>query len=354
MEFEEESYFRRLIDAFAGNTTITHLDISRSSLPGSASEETIDSLEALLSRNTVLESLDISGEDSKLEAIHLGSGLNRALVGLKQNNSLRTLCVHFQKLGHRGADTLADIIRHNATLQQLYCGNNEIPLSGFTNIVNALEENTTLLVLPTMDESREEGIKQTIKEATEVQRIGSPKPEQPSSSMRTRFVSRVVSPRPRRLSNALPITLTQQDIQAAVGLLHHGWDFQVSRLQQYLDRNYRIMNGLPLEDVSPDQGYIDGMLEDIEVSAMAANVTELLEKVKTDSTPRVEKQLNFDGVTADPQDEEPSLMDEIEMALEKSPSIGSEADDLQLTLPQKVREKRDSKDNSQQRTHPSK
>jgi len=347
MEFEEESYFRRLIDAFAGNTTITHLDISRPSLPGSASEETIDSLEALLSRNIVLESLDISGEDAKLEAIHLGPGLNRALVGLKQNNSLRTLCVHFQRLGHRGADTIADIIRHNTSLQQLYCDNNEIPLSGFTNIVNALEENTTLLVLPTMDESREEGIKQTIKEATEVQGVGSPQPEQQSSSMRTRIVSRVVSPKPRRPSNALPITLTQQDIQAAVGLLHHGWDFQVSRLQQYLERNYRITNGLPLEDIIPDQGYTNDVIEDIQVSAMAANVTELLEKVKTDSTPRVEKQLNFDGATMNLPDGPPSLMDEIEMVLEKSPSIGSRADDLRLVLPKKVREKRDSKDDSQ-------
>ena len=93
VEFEREDDFRQLITAFARNTTIRHLDMSRASLPSDASEETCQALERMFSENNTLEWLDLSGEDSRLETTKLGVGINRALRGLQNNRSLRVLMI---------------------------------------------------------------------------------------------------------------------------------------------------------------------------------------------------------------------------------------------------------------------
>lgn len=93
IEFDEESDFRQMILAFAENTTIRHLDISRASLPSDASEETCQALERMFADNTTLEWLDMSGEDSRLETTKLGVGINRALQGLRRNRTLRILLI---------------------------------------------------------------------------------------------------------------------------------------------------------------------------------------------------------------------------------------------------------------------
>jgi hypothetical protein len=98
MEFEDEGAFRKLVRAMTANTTITHLDISRASLPCDASEETCHALANMFSENKTLDYLDLSGEESRLESSKLGVGINRALHGLKNNMTLRVLripCMSF-------------------------------------------------------------------------------------------------------------------------------------------------------------------------------------------------------------------------------------------------------------------
>jgi hypothetical protein len=99
IEFEEEADFRKMILAFAVNSTIRQLDISRASLPCDAPEATCQALERMFAENSTLEWLDISGEDSRLETTKLGVGINKALRGLERNSTLRVLyikCMHLQ------------------------------------------------------------------------------------------------------------------------------------------------------------------------------------------------------------------------------------------------------------------
>lgn len=91
IEFEDEGAFRKLVLAMATNTTVTHLDISKISLPCDASDETCQAMESLFARNKTIEFLDISGEESRLELAKFGVGINRALNGLKHNTTLRIL-----------------------------------------------------------------------------------------------------------------------------------------------------------------------------------------------------------------------------------------------------------------------
>jgi hypothetical protein len=93
IEFEEEADFRKMINAFAANSTIRQLDISRASLPCDAPEATCQALERMFAENTTLEWLDISGEDSRLETTKLGVGINSALKGLERNHTLRVLYI---------------------------------------------------------------------------------------------------------------------------------------------------------------------------------------------------------------------------------------------------------------------
>ncbi|KAJ4353820.1 uncharacterized protein N0V89_005550 [Didymosphaeria variabile] len=245
IEFEREEDFRQLIIAFARNNTIRHLDISRASLPSDASEETCLALERMFSDNTTLEWLDMSGEDSRLETTKLGVGINRALRGLQKNRTLRVLLIKYQKLGLQGANTLADVLKVNTTLQQLYCENNGIPLQGFTDLVNALHRNTTLLHLPSMDESRQLALKTTEDQVKQLRDdpTTAPTAHRRSPSVRQKFASRVRGQ--SKSDKTLPMGLSDQDIKAALSLVDESWERQEYRLQQYLQRNYNLANGIP-------------------------------------------------------------------------------------------------------------
>ncbi|OAG05737.1 leucine rich repeat protein-like protein [Paraphaeosphaeria sporulosa] len=289
IEFEREEDFRQLILAFAQNNTIQHLDISRASLPSDASEETCQALERMFSDNNTLEWLDMSGEDSRLETTKLGVGINRALRGLQRNRTLRVLLIKYQKLGLQGANTLADVLKINTTLEQLYCENNGIPLQGFTDLVNALHRNTTLLHLPSMDESRQLALKTTEDQVKQIRDEASsttrPSAHRRSSSVRQKFTQRV---RGRSASDkALPMGLSDQDIKAALSLVDESWERQEYRLQQYLQRNYNLANGIPTA--------LDVDDEEFERPGTATSLGRLVEKVQIERTPTAEKDVQLGG-----------------------------------------------------------
>lgn len=312
MEFADEYDFRRMILALAANTTIQQLDISRASLPCDASEETCQALEKMFSDNKSLEWLDISGEDSRLETTKLGVGVNRALRGLQHNTTLRVLHIKYQKLGFQGASTLADVLKLNTTLQYLHCENNGIALTGFTDLVNALHRNTTLLYMSSMQESRQFALKQTEDEVKQLRDDIPSHAHSKTGSVRSKLVNRMASKSTKEKSQ--PLGLSDQDIKAALNLVDESWARQEYRLQQYLQRNVNIANGVATALEVDD--------EEFERPDTASSLGRIIEKVKFESTPTAEKDLQLghpvvselDGTPlGTPLEKESSLEKEIEM-----------------------------------------
>ena len=214
-----------------------------------------------------------------------------------------------QKLGLQGASTLADVLKVNDTLEQLYCENNGIPLQGFTDLVNALHRNTTLLHLSSMHESRQLALKTTedqVKllrdEAIQTQTGG----HRRSSSVRAKFSNRVHSRSSK--DRALPMGLSDQDIKAALSLVDESWERQEYRLQQYLERNYNIANGIPTP--------MDVGDEEFERPDTATSLGKLVEKVHIDQTPTAEKEFQLAPVVTNSS--MGSLEKEIQMSFEQN------------------------------------
>jgi hypothetical protein len=79
--------------------------------------------------------------------------------------------------------------------------------------------------------------------------------------------------------------LSDQDIKAALGLVDESWARQMYRLQQYLTRNWNIKNGVPTElDVDEEQ---------FERSDTATSLGRIVDKVRLERTPTVEKELEL-------------------------------------------------------------
>ncbi|RMZ16298.1 hypothetical protein D0860_01112 [Hortaea werneckii] len=336
IEYREESFFRKMVNAVAANNTIRWLDMSQTALPGDAGEDTCRALERLLAENTTLVELDLSGEDSRLATSRFGNGINQALGGLKRNGTLQTFRIERQRLGLQGASTLADVLKVNNSLRELHCGNNDIPLQGLTDLVNSLIENHTLVYLPTMDDGRASAVKSaelTMKGMSEAEAPLSPRSPtfskqsqgNGSSTMMKRGLASVrrtaakgaaytpslpnlpsrSTPPPERKASPLSLTLpssksqrgsqspvtvstafTVQDIQTTHRLLAEQWDRQCARLGQYLDRNWCLLHDLTVQMEIEDEG--------AERPDSVGSLGKVLEQVKYDTTPRAEKPLYFE------------------------------------------------------------
>ena len=253
LEYTREQNFRDLIVALSVNKTLIYLDISRTSLPFDANEQTCRILRHMLETNDTLQELVLSGEESHLEAVTLGPGLRDALAGLEANRSLKVLRVEHQALGLPGANALASVLERNHTLSEVYCEDNGISLQSFTLLVNALKNNTSVLHLPNMDKDRAWS-RQRIDREIDGMRDNSSSATGPStkSSVRRAFSGALSSGRAfsaRGMEKAPPMLgYTEQDVQAAVASLDQRWDAQVRRLQGYLKRNYCMTHGLPLPE----------------------------------------------------------------------------------------------------------
>ena len=248
LEYKNEKNFQALVNALSRNRTLTYLDISQTSLPFDANAETCSILKDMLERNSTLEELNISGEQSHLEAVILGSGLSNALKGLAKNRRLQILRIEHQSLGLPGAGALALVLEKNETLREIYCEDNEINLQAFTVLVNAVNHNTSLLYLPNMDKDRMWSRKKVDREVDSLRETNLP-PSAKTTVKRTLGAAmaggRSISYRATDKPSA-PIGYTEQDMQAAVGSLVQKWDFEVERLQSYLRRNYCLAHGLPV------------------------------------------------------------------------------------------------------------
>ena len=340
IDYKKESLFRKMISALTVNTTIRHLDMSQTALPGDASDEACRDIEKFLAQNYTILDLDISGEESRLATSRLGPGINQALRGMCLNKTMQSLKVERQKLGLQGASTLAEVLKENNTLRELHCNHNEIPLQGLTDLVNSLVDNTALVHLPSMDDGREASFRSaelTMKVMSDSESPMAPRPyshtwsKQPElgnpgvmkrglASVRrtTRSASsytpsfpampsygrstpsldssnkassplslHLSSPRTRQSAQSpTPApAFTAQDIQTTHRLLSEQWDRQCSRLSQYLERNWCMLSGRQV-DLQPESS---------ERPESVASLGRILEQIKIDTTPRAEKEAYFDS-----------------------------------------------------------
>ncbi|KXT04875.1 hypothetical protein AC578_3468 [Pseudocercospora eumusae] len=344
IEYKEEWQFRKVITALTANRNIRFLDMSQTALPGDASDDTCKAIARLLSENSTITELDISGDDSRLATSKFGPGINEALAGLKRNKNIQVFRIEKQKLGLQGASTLAEVLRENRTLLELHCDNNEIPLHGLTDLVNALIDNTTLVYLPTMNDGRAAAFKSaeaTMKIMGETDAPGSPTPKAPAlgggSAVRRGFASvrkttqratsgyapsfpalpsysnRSSSSPPDRRNSSSPLSLTLppirkthspspsmggssgsftvQDVQTTHRLLTEQWDRQCYRLEQYLNRNWSLLNNIPVNMEIEDEKF--------ERPSSVGSIGKMLEQVKYDTTPKAgltERASYFEGM----------------------------------------------------------
>jgi hypothetical protein len=292
IEFEREHHFRELVEAMTHNTTLKSLDISKASLPYDATDETCESLKTMFATNTCLEELDISGEHAHLDSARFGIGLNLALTGLKKNKSLKVLKIEHQKLGMQGAHTLAEVLEENDSLTEIHCAYNEINLQSFTVLVNALQNNKTLLYMPTLDHDRQVSIEKVKKEITSMGQIDGESSFSKGGTLKRTFTGAMsVSGKNHhrhslRHGSVLPsvASYTDQDVKVALVALNEKWNTEVARMRRYLTRNYHLSRGLPWDgdensgDQRPDT---------------ADSIGALLEKVKLDRTPTLENEVEL-------------------------------------------------------------
>ena len=254
MDFEKEQHFRELVHALQTNSTLRKFDISKSSLPYDAGEETCKALEQMFMENQALEELDISGEHAHLDAAKFGIGLKQALRGLKTNKSLKVLRIEHQGLGAEGLHTLAELLKENKTLLEVHCDNNDVDLQSLTTLVDALQENKSLWFLSDLDFDREKALQRARRASMATgPENRSRSPAKRGSGIRKSLAGGFAH-RTQRLSlrvKKTPVASEQnlgQDTSTAVADLGRKWDTQSLRMREYLDRNYRLANGLPWDE----------------------------------------------------------------------------------------------------------
>ena len=296
LEYRDESNFRTLIDALATNTSLKCLDISKTSLPFDAGNDTCQVLQRMFTENFALEELDISGEQAHLEAVTFGSGLNKALKGLERNTTLKILRIEHQALGLQGANTLASVLEKNTALREVHCENNEITLQAFTVLVMGLERNISVLYLPSMEKDRIWSRKKMDRELEDLcDTASTTSPTSAKASVKRTFGAamaggRSFSSRSMDKQNAAP-EFTPQDVQAAVGSLSEKWDRQVARLRTFLARNYCLAHGLP-----PPEGAAREAAEDSTRPPTAGSLANALKHARVNRTPTAESDLQLGDV----------------------------------------------------------
>ena len=295
LDYSNERDFQALIKALVTNTSLKYLDISRTSLPFEASQESCEILRSMFEMNDTLEELNLSGEQSHLEAVTLGHGLSESLKGLEQNESLKVIRIENQILALPGASSLASVLQKNTTLREIYCDGNEINLQAFTTLVNAAKTNTTVLHIPNMDKDRAWSRKKIDQEIDNLRGITSSSSPTTAKGTVKRTISaamaggRSFSARSIEKPNATP-TYTEQDMQAAVGGLNQRWDTEIARLQSYLARNYCIANSLPISEDT-----LSSSFGSTEKPPAVGSLATALRDARSNQTPTAEMDLQLGG-----------------------------------------------------------
>jgi hypothetical protein len=161
------------------------------------------------------------------------------------------------------------------------------------------------MYLPSMLESRQMALKQTEDQVKQMRDDISIHTQSKGASVRSKLASKVAGKAPKEKTH--PSGLSDQDIKAALGLVDESWARQEYRLQQYLQRNYNIAHGIPTT--------MDVDEEDFERPDTATSLGRIIEKVKIESTPTYEKDLQLGMATPDTEyDDVTPLEKDLEMS----------------------------------------
>lgn len=257
LEYKDEKNFQLFLQAWSQNTSTHWLNISKVSLPCPAGDETVTVMKHMLANNQGLQWLNISGEEAHLEVATFGFGLNRALLGLKTNKTLKHLHVQHQRLGIPGANTLATIIEENSSLLQLHCDRNGFNFQAFSVIVSSLVHNHTLQYLSPMEVDRAAEIRKWEKEVEKARDAGIRGLTAPTKATVSTVKRQIGAVIPAPLQFASSHTgapppqqkqYTQPQAEALLASVHAKWDNKTAVMQGYLDRNFKLAHGLPVED----------------------------------------------------------------------------------------------------------
>jgi hypothetical protein len=155
-----------------------------------------------------------------------------------------------------------------------------------------------------MQESRQMALKQTEDQVKQMRDDVSIHAQSTAHSVRSKLANKVGSRTSREKGH--PMGLSDQDIKAALGLVDESWARQDYRLQQYLQRNHNIANGIPTT--------MDVDEEDFERPDTATSLGRIIEKVRIESTPTTEKDLQLGASTPNTEYDVTPQEKELEMS----------------------------------------
>ena len=201
------------------------------------------------------------------------------------------------------------MLEENTGLLEIYCENNDINLQSLTVLVNALENNTTVLYLPSMDRDRAEALQTVEREIDTMEAApvsapssGTGNRRSASSAMRKKITSSVSGGSSSSTANGAGAgagqrpTYTSQDVAAALQMVKEKWERQTTRLESYLVRNRNLAAGLPVVDDSLSSGENDRPDTATTIGTGMGGLAAILEKARMMTTPTVEK---GDGLAAE-------------------------------------------------------
>jgi hypothetical protein len=147
-----------------------------------------------------------------------------------------------------------------------------------------------------MQESRQMALKQTEDQVKQMRDDPSVHAHTRNISVRSKIASKVSGKAPKERMQSMG--LSDQDIKAALGLVDESWARQEYRLEQYLQRNYNLANGIPTTMEVDD--------EEFERPDTATSLSKIVERVKLESTPIAEKDMQLGSVTEETYREAPT------------------------------------------------
>jgi hypothetical protein len=155
-------------------------------------------------------------------------------------------------------------------------------------LVNGLQKNQSVTYMPSMARDREKSLEKVKQEIQAMNQSSDLSSTSGASSIK-RTLTGVMGSKSNRPplaqgSASLLPAYTDQDIKAAIDALHERWDAEILRMHRHLTRNYHIAHGLPWRD--------DETSENRSPRA-AETLGEVLNSVKLDSTPTLEKELGL-------------------------------------------------------------
>ena len=126
----------KVVGVLCKTTTLKTLKLSNNLI-----SEALDDIAAVLSCNTELQELDLSGNNLQLTGIRI---LRRSLHNI---STLTKFNISSNRFGQEAAEEIAAILSHNTKLQDLSLGWNNIETTGMISIASVLKNTSTLKLL---------------------------------------------------------------------------------------------------------------------------------------------------------------------------------------------------------------